>query len=178
MASGLTAEEMVALWEEHLRYEFDTRNTEDTLDTMAEDAYVNHIPTLTGGYGKAQLGQFYSQRFIPKMPDDTAMVSVSRTVGADRLVDELVFSFTHDIQMDWMLPGVTPTGKRVRIPLVVIVEFSDRKLAHEHIYWDQASVLLQLGLLDGTTLPVLGAVTADKVLDPSIRPNELIERAG
>ncbi len=173
MASGLTSDEMVALWEEHIKYEFETRNTDETLETMVEDAYVNHIPTLTGGYGKSQLGPFYSQHFIPKMPADTRMVSVSRTVGADQLVDELVFSFTHDIQMDWMLPGVAPTGKRVQIPLVAIVEFRDRKLAHEHIYWDQASVLVQIGLLDGSNLPVLGSITADKVLDPSIKPTEL-----
>ena len=173
MASGLTPDEMVALWEEHITYEFATRNTEETLETMVEDAYVNHIPTLTGGYGKAQLGEFYAQHFIPKMPADTGMVSVSRTVGADQLVDELVFSFTHDVQMDWMLPGVAPTGKHVRIPLVAIVAFRDRKLAHEHIYWDQGSVLVQLGLLDDSILPVLGAITADKVLDPSIKPTEL-----
>ena len=89
----------------------------------------------------------------------------------------MVFSFTHDMQMDWMLPGVRPTGKRVQIPLVAIVEFRHRKLVHEHIYWDQASVLVQIGLLDPTSLPVLGAITADKVLDPSIKPNELIEKS-
>jgi carboxymethylenebutenolidase len=89
----------------------------------------------------------------------------------------MVFEFTHTIKMDWMLPGVAPTGKHVKVPLVVIVHFRDGKLAHEHIYWDQASVLVQLGLLDGSKLPVAGAESADKVLDPSLPANHLMERA-
>ncbi len=133
------------LWEAHVRYEFATRNTEDTLATMVEDAYVNHIPVLTGGVGRDALREFYSRRFIPQMPPDTEMTPISRTIGADQVVDEMVFTFTHTIRMDWMLPGLAPTGKRVEIALVAIVRFRDGKLAHEHIYWDQASVLVQLG---------------------------------
>ncbi len=178
MADDLTPEQMIELWDEHLRHEFDTRRTEDTLDTMVEDAYVNHIPTLTGGYGKGQLREFYSRHFIPKMPKDTEVRSVSRTAGGNQVVDEVIFSFTHDIEMDWMLPGVPPTGKRVEVPLVAIIQFRGDKLAHEHIYWDQASVLVQIGLLDPDELPVLGKATADKVLDPSITPNELLQRIG
>jgi carboxymethylenebutenolidase len=132
---------------------------------MAEDAYVNHIPVLTGGRGKAELRRFYSTDFIPKMPPDTTLTPISRTVGKDQLVDEMIFSFTHTIEMPWMLPGIAPTNKRVRIPLVAIVHFREGKLAHEHIYWDQASVLKQIGLLTDTTLPVRGAETADKVLE-------------
>ena len=152
------------LWEEHVRYEFSTHNIDDTLKTMVEDAYVNHIPVLTGGVGKEELREFYSQRFIPQMPPDTEMVPVSRTIGEDQLVDEMVFKFTHTIAMDWMLPGVPPTGRRVEVPLVAIVHFREGKLAHEHIYWDQASVLVQLGLLDPARLPVVGVETARKVL--------------
>lgn len=166
------------LWDEHVKYEFATRNTDDTLKTMVEDAYVNHVPVLTGGNGHNQLREFYSQRFIPKMPADTKMTAISRTVGTDTLVDEMVFEFTHNLEMDWMLPGIAPTGKQVRVPLVVIVHFRNGKLAHEHIYWDQASVLVQLGLLDSTRLPVAGAETAGKVLDPALPSNHLIERAG
>ena len=165
------------LWEEHVRYEFVTRNTEDTLATMVEDAYVNHIPVLTGGLGRDQLREFYSKRFIPQMPPDTEMVPISRTIGTDQVVDEMVVKFTHTIRMDWMLPGIAPTGKRVEIPLVAVVRFRDGKLAHEHIYWDQASVLVQLGLLDATTLPVAGIETARKVLNPSLPSNALIDRA-
>jgi carboxymethylenebutenolidase len=165
------------LWDEHVRYEFATRDTEDTLRTMVEDAYVNHVPVLTGGVGRDELREFYSRRFIPQMPPDTSMTPVSRTVGADRVVDEMVFDFTHTIEMDWMLPGVKPTGKHVRVPLIVVVHFRDGRLAHEHIYWDQASVLVQLGLIDGEGLPVAGAESASKVLDPSLPANRLIERA-
>lgn len=165
------------LWDEHVKYEFATRDTEDTLRTMVEDAYVNHVPVLTGGVGRDELREFYSKRFIPQMPPDTSMTPVSRTVGADRVVDEMVFEFTHTIEMDWMLPGVKPTGRHVRVPLIVVVHFRAGKLAHEHIYWDQASVLAQLGLLDTTRLPVAGVESAEKVLDPSLPANRLIERA-
>ena len=165
------------LWEAHVRYEFATRNTEDTLATMVDDAYVNHIPVLTGGVGRDALREFYSRRFIPQMPPDTQMTAISRTIGTDQVVDEMVFTFTHTIRMDWMLPGLAPTGKRVEIPLVAIVRFRDGKLAHEHIYWDQASVLVQLGLLDPAHLPVAGHETARKALDPRLPSNALIERA-
>jgi len=163
-------------WDEHVKYEFATRDTEDTLKTMVPDAYVNHVPVLTGGVGHDQLREFYSQRFIPQMPPDTSMTPVSRTIGIDRVVDEMVFEFTHTIKMDWMLPGLAPTGKHVKIPLVVIVHFRDGKLAHEHIYWDQASVLAQIGLIEAGKLPVAGVETAEKVLDPSLPANELMER--
>jgi carboxymethylenebutenolidase len=105
------------------------------------------------------------------------MIPVSRAIGDDRLADELIFQFTHAIEMDWMLPGILPTGKRVEVPLVVIVHFRDGKLAHEHIYWDQASVLVQLGLLDADALPVAGRESARKVLDASFPSNALIVRA-
>jgi hypothetical protein len=105
------------LWEEHIRHEFATHDTEETLATMVDDAYVNHIPTLTGGVGKRELRDFYSKRFIPQMPPDTEMTPISRTIGTDQLVDEMVLKFTHTIRMDWMVPGVPPTGKRVEVPL-------------------------------------------------------------
>ena len=151
------------LWEEHTAHEFDTRDTEATLRTMVEDAYVNHVPVLTGGRGRAALREFYSKDFIPAMPPDTKLHPISRTIGEEQLVDEMIFSFTHTLEMPWMLPGVKPTGKRVEIPLVVIVKFRDGKLAHEHIYWDQASVLKQVGLLNDSSLPVFGVETATKV---------------
>jgi carboxymethylenebutenolidase len=155
--------DLIALWEAHTAHEFSTRDTEATLDTMVDDAYVNHIPVLTGGHGKAALRAFYSRDFIPKMPPDTTLTPISRTVGENQLVDEMIFAFTHTMEMPWMLPGVAPTGKRVEVPLVAIVRFRDGKLAHEHIYWDQASVLKQIGLLTDDSLPVRGAETAEKV---------------
>ena len=160
-------------WDDHVKYEFATRNTDDTLETMVVDAYVNHVPVMTGGVGHEELREFYSTRFIPQMPPDTAMTPVSRTIGVDQVVDEMVFEFTHTIKMDWMLPGVEPTGKHVKVALVVIVHFRDGKLAHEHIYWDQASVLAQLGLIDATKLPVVGVESAEKVLNPTLPSNKM-----
>ena len=171
------ASELERLWEEHIRHEFSTRNTDETLKTMVEDAYVDHVPVLTGGSGQDELRQFYSTHFIPKMPPDMEMIPVSRTIGTDQLVDEMVIKFTHSIEMDWMLPGIPPTGRRVEVPLVVIVRFRDEKLAHEHIYWDQASVLAQLGLIDAEKLPIADAESARKVLDPVVPANLLIWRA-
>src|SRR6202049_2033422 len=162
---------LAGLWEEHMRHQFDTKNTEETLATMVEDAYVNHIPVMTGGGGRAELREVYATHFIPKMPPDMAMTPLSRTIGTDQLVDEMVIRFTHTVEIDWMLPGIAPTGLPVEVALVVIVRFRDGKLAHEHIYWDQASVLAQLGLIDAATLPVCGADTARKALDPSSPAN-------
>jgi carboxymethylenebutenolidase len=156
--------DLPALWQQHTDHEFVTRDTEATLATMVDDAYVNHVPVLTGGRGKEALRAFYSRDFIPKMPPDTTLVPVSRTVGEDQLVDEMIFCFTHTEEMPWMLPGVAPTNRPVKIPLVVIVKFRDGKLAHEHIYWDQASVLKQIGLLTDPSLPVFGVETAEKVI--------------
>ena len=121
------------LWDEHTRHEFTTKDTESTLNTMVEDAYVNHVPVLTGGFGKDALRAFYSRHFIPCMPPDTTLTPISRTVGENQLVDEMIFSFTHTQEMPWMLPGVAPTDRRVEVPLVAIVQFRDGKLAHEHI---------------------------------------------
>ena len=104
--------DLVRLWEDHIRHEFETRSTEDTLDTMVEDAYVDHVPVLTGGSGKAELREFYATHFIPRMPPDMEMVPISRTIGRDQIVDEMVIKFTHSVEMDWMLPGIPPTGLR------------------------------------------------------------------
>jgi len=156
--------DLPALWQQHTDHEFVTRDTEATLATMVDDAYVNHVPVLTGGRGKEALRAFYSRDFIPRMPPDTTLVPVSRTVGEDQLVDEMIFCFNHTEEMPWMLPGVAPTNRFVKIPLVVIVKFRDGKLAHEHIYWDQASVLKQIGLLTDPSLPVFGVETAEKVI--------------
>ena len=165
------------LWDEHMRHEFASKDTDHTLETMVEDASVNHVPVLTGGTGRSQLRQFYAQYFIPQMPPDLEIIPISRTIGEDRLVDEMVARFTHSVRMDWALPGIAPTGKRVVLPLVVVVQFRGGKLASERIYWDQASLLVQLGLLKADGLPVVGVESGNKVLDPTLPSNELIERA-
>jgi carboxymethylenebutenolidase len=164
------------LWDAHTNYEFVTRDVAATMRTMVAEPYVNHVPVMTGGVGARDLARFYANHFIPKCPKDIAMVPVSRTIGADRVVDEMVVSFTHDTEIDWMLPGVAPTGRRVEVPLVAIVGFRGDKLYHEHIYWDQASVLLQIGLLDPQGLPVAGAETAHKLLDETQPSNSLMRR--
>jgi carboxymethylenebutenolidase len=163
-----------ALWEKHTMYEFGTRDVAATMKTMVSSPYVNHIPTMTGGVGAAELARFYANHFIPKCPKDTKLVPISRTIGADRLVDEMLFCFTHDIEIDWMLPGTKPTGKYVEVPLVAIVNFRGDKLYHEHIYWDQASVLVQIGLIDPMNLPVAGIATAKKLVDQTLPSNTLM----
>jgi carboxymethylenebutenolidase len=170
--------DLVALWEAHCRYEFETRDVEATMATMVAEPYVNHVPTMTGGVGYAQLKRFYRDHFIGGNPPDTELSPVSRTVGEDQIVDEMIFKFTHTSEIDWLAPGVKPTGRRVEVPLVAIVRFEDGKVAHEHIYWDQASVLVQMGLLDPTGLPVAGVETAFKVIDKTQPSNALMARWG
>jgi carboxymethylenebutenolidase len=168
--------DLVALWEEHCRFEFETRDVDATMATMVAEPYVNHVPTMTGGVGHANLKRFYKYHFIGGNPPDTALLPVSRTIGADQIVDEMIFMFTHTSAVDWMLPGVAPTGRRVEIPLVAIVRFVDGKVAHEHIYWDQASVLVQIGLLAPSGLPVAGIETTRKVQDHTRPSNTLMPR--
>src|SRR5690348_3336966 len=156
--------DLARIWEEHTKHEFQTQNLNSTLATMAEDGYVNHIPVMTGAAGKAALREFYGRQFIPCMPPDTTLTPVSRTVGQNQLVDEMIFSFTHSQEMPWMLPGIAPTNRRVEVPLVAIVGFREGKVAFERVYWDQASVLKQVGLLVDSSLPVFGAETAGKVV--------------
>jgi carboxymethylenebutenolidase len=172
----MPAHDLVALWEEHCRHEFETRDVDATMATMVAAPYVNHVPTMTGGVGHDQLKRFYKYHFIGENPLDTRLMPVSRTVGADQIVDEMLFSFTHTSEIDWMLPGIAPTGRAVEIPLVAIVRFDNGKVAHEHIYWDQASVLVQVGLLDPKGLPIAGAATARKVADKTQPSNEMMPR--
>jgi carboxymethylenebutenolidase len=169
--------DLVSLWEEHTRYEFETRDVDATMATMVAEPYVNHVPTLAGGVGHDDLKRFYKYHFIGGNPPDTTLTPISRTVGADQIVDEMLFSFTHTSVIDWMLPDIAPTGKRVEVALVAIVRFRDGKLAHEHIYWDQASVLVQIGLLDPAGLPVAGVESARKVVDKTLPSNGLMQAA-
>ncbi len=162
------------LWDAHTLHEFATRNVDATMATMVDEPYVNHIPTMTGGVGHHQLQRFYKYHFVNSNPPDTRLIPVSRTIGADRLVDEMVFCFTHSCEIPWMLPGIAPTGRYVEIPLVAIVNFRGDKLYHEHIYWDQASVLVQIGLLDASGLPVAGIATAKKLIDETLPSNEMM----
>jgi carboxymethylenebutenolidase len=168
--------DLAALWEAHCSYEFETRDVDATMATMVASPYVNHIPTMTGGVGHDELKRFYKYHFIGGNPPDIKLVPISRTIGDDQLVDEMLFCFTHTQEIDFMLPGVAATGRRIEIPLVAIVKFVDGKVAHEHIYWDQASVLVQVGLLDPKDLPVAGIETARKLINEKLPSNQLMTR--
>ncbi|EMC95770.1 hypothetical protein BAUCODRAFT_71739 [Baudoinia panamericana UAMH 10762] len=179
--------DLESIWESHVGLEFATKDAAATMRTMVDEPYVNHIPTLTGGIGQKDLFLFYRDYFIPQNPPSLSMKLVSRTIGTDRVVDEMIISFKHTQTIPWMLPDVPPTGKVVHVALVSVVCIRGGKLYHEHIYWDQASVLVQIGLLDPKLvpenmkkqglqrLPVYGSETAAKVLDEDCQPsNELI----
>jgi len=169
------AEDIAAVFDDHVAAEFVDRDLDAAMATMAEDPYVYHVPVMTGGVGWESVRQFYGDHFIGKWPEDTEITPVSRTIGENQLVDELVISFTHDIEMDAILPRVPPTGRRVRLPFCVVVKFEEDAVAHEHIYWDNASLLFQVGLLDSAGLPVTGGEQADNLLERGARPtNELI----
>ena len=164
------------IWDRHTELEFAVRAAEETMTTMVPEPYVNHVPVMTGGTGFDQTLQFYKNHFIPTSPKDSALVPISRTVGVDRIADEMLFCFTHDVEIDWMLPGIKPTGKYVQIPLVAIVRFRGDKIHSEHIYWDQASVLVQIGVLDAKLYPTAGVETAKKAFDENLPSNTLMAR--
>ncbi|KAF3806267.1 hypothetical protein GCG54_00006029 [Colletotrichum gloeosporioides] len=188
--------DLEAVWEEHTLFEFGERNVDKTMATMVEQPYVNHIPTLTGGVGRARLTNFYTNHFIFNNPEDTELELVSRTVGIDRVIDEFVFKCTHDKVIDWLLPGVPPTGKHLSIPFTSVVNVRGDHLHHEHIAWDQATALRQLGLLpdylpfpyqiNGSgpssgkkfeyRLPVAGVESAHKLVDEgAVESNGMFE---
>ena len=157
---------MIALFEKHVGAEL-AGDLDTTMNTMSDNPHLHNIPTMVGGVGRDGVRAFYHDHLVGKFfPPDVKMVSVSRTVGEDRIVDEGYLSFTHTMVIDWMLPGVAPTGKPVEMAVVVVAGIEGDKITYEHIYWDQASVLVQIGLLDPAGLPVVGAESARKVLDP------------
>ena len=158
-----------AVFDLHIKREFEDHDVDATMQTMTSEPYVHHVPMMTGGVGYSAVYNFYKNHFIGKMPDDTKVVRISRTIDKDQVVDELMVSFTHDREVDFMLPGVPPTGKYVELPHVVVMKFKDGKISHEHIYWDQASLLVQVGLLDPKLLPVTGREQAKRLLELSQR---------
>jgi carboxymethylenebutenolidase len=170
-----TKETLSSAWDRHIASEFNAKSADEALATMAAAPHVNMVPLMIGGRGRDELHDFYANHFLNQIPPDMELVPVSRTIGQGRVVDELIGRFTHSIRMDWLLPGVPPTGRRVELPFVVVVQFEGDKLAHEHLYWDQASVLVQVDLLE-RTLPVRGGEIAAQVLNPTQPMNELIRR--
>jgi carboxymethylenebutenolidase len=171
-----TEETLSSLWDQHIASEFVAKSPDQMLATMTSEPYVNAVPLMIGGRGRSEVREFYANHLLSQIPPDMEMVPVSRTIGQGRIVDEFIARFTHSIRMDWLLPGIASTGKRVEIPMVVIVQFEGDKVAYERLYWDQASLLLQVGLLD-RTLPVRGGEIAAQILNPTQPMNELIRRA-
>jgi carboxymethylenebutenolidase len=167
-----------ATFDAHTQAEFQDLDVDATMATMAGDPYVHHVPTITGGNGAEGVRDFYSRHFIGQWPDDTETRQISRTVGESQVVDELLVSFTHDRALEIMLPGIAPTGRHISVPLVVVVGFEDGKVKHEHIYWDQASVLVQAGILDPGDLPVTGSEQAESFLDQRRPKNRLLGTDG
>lgn len=159
------APDLGAVFDQHVASEFEERNVDATMRTMVDEPYVWHVPALTGAAGGDAVRHFYSTQFIGQTPADATLQPIARTVSANRVIDEFVFEFTHDREVPFMLPGIPPTGRKVRIPMVVVMGFEDGKVAYEHIYWDQASLLVQIGLLDASALPVAGAEQAERLLE-------------
>jgi carboxymethylenebutenolidase len=156
--------DLSALFDGHIAREFADLDVDATMETMVDEPYVYCVPVMTGGFGGQGVRRFYSEHFINQIPKDAKVTPISRTIGKDQVVDELIVSFTHNTQWDYLLPGIPPTGKKVELPHVVVMKFEDGKVAHEHVWWDQASLLVQVGLLDPEKLPVVGVEQARRLL--------------
>ena len=156
--------DLSVLFDGHIAREFADLDVDATMKTMVPEPYVHCVPIMTGGSGGEGVRHFYSEHFINQIPMDAKVTPISRTVGKDQVVDEFILSFTHNTQWDYLLPGIPPTGKTVELAHVLVMKFENGKVAHEHVWWDQASLLVQLGLLDPGGLPMVGIEQARKLL--------------
>jgi carboxymethylenebutenolidase len=139
---------LLAAWQQHTYAEFVLKDADAALAAMTEHPYLLMIATGTACVGKAAVREYYADHFLPAIPSDLELQSLSQTIGSDRLVEEMVVRFTHTIEMDWLLPTLRPTGRRAEFIIAAVIGFEDGKVAHEHIYWDQATLLSQMGVLD------------------------------
>src|SRR4051794_15361438 len=160
-----TGPDLGAIFDEHVASEFEAKDIDATMRTMVKEPYVWHVPVLTGASGGEEVRRFYSPRVIRHTPAGAGLRPISPAGSAGRGIDEVVLEFPHDAEIPFMLPGVAPTGRRARVPTVVVMGFEGDKVAYEHIYWDQATLLVQLGLLDSSALPVSGAEQAERLLE-------------
>lgn len=163
----------IEVWDAHTAADFDQRDADAAVATMTEHPVLVHVPAGTGATGREPLPCFYRDISIPQIPPDVELELPSRTVGQNRVIDEFVFRCTHSLKMDWFAPGLEPTGRGLKVPHVGLVAFENGKTASEYVYWDHATVLLQVGVL-GEDLPVLGADQAARLLDPDAPANALI----
>ena len=176
--SSASAEKAITgLWDTHLEAEFAHKSPDEAMATMTDDPQVTIIPTLIGGRGTEELHHFYAKHFLNQLPPDMDVTSLTRTVGQGRVVDELVIRFTHTVQMDWVLPGVPPTGKHIEFAMVVVVYTENGRISAENLYWDTASIMRQAGLITDPKLPILGAEHARNMIHHTAPLNELIHRA-
>jgi carboxymethylenebutenolidase len=139
---------VLAAWQQHTYAEFVLKDADAALATMTESPYVFLIASAVARVGRAAVHEFYANKFLPKIPPDLEIISLSQTIGNDRMVEEMLIRFTHSIDMDWLLPGLQPTGRRAEFIVAALIQIEDGKVAHEHLYWDHATVLSQLGVLD------------------------------
>jgi carboxymethylenebutenolidase len=139
---------LVAAWQQHTYAEFVLKDADAAIATMTENPYLLMIATGTACIGRAAVREYYADQFLPAIPPDLELASLSQTIGSDRLVEEMVVRFTHTIEMDWLLPTLRPSGRRAEFIIAAVIGFEDGKVAHEHIYWDQATLLSQMGVLD------------------------------
>lgn len=167
---------LIDVWDAHTAAEFEKGDADAAIATMTDRPVLIHVPVNTGATGREELRKFYAEIFIPQMPGDAELELITRSVGQGRIIDEFILHLTHTLRMDWFVPGVEPTGRRLSVPHVGIIAFENGLIASEHIYWDQATVLAQLGLLDAGRLPVLGADQCDRLLDANAPVNQLIDR--
>ena len=157
-------QEMINVLEQHVEAEM-KGDLELTMSTMIDNPHLLNIPNMMGGDDFEGVKTFYKDHLVGKFfPPDVEFNRISLTIGKDQIVEELVICFTHTQKIDWCLPNIEPTNKKVKMSVVVVAGIKDKKLTHEHIYWDQASVLVQAGLLDSKNLPVVGDQSANKLL--------------
>jgi carboxymethylenebutenolidase len=143
----MSIQDNLRLWDEHIKGEFMTKSAEESLATMVEDASVITVPTGWGGKGKAALKPLYRDEFIPSIPPSWTHTTINKVATDDYIIEEAKIHLVHTQQMDWFLPGIPPTNKPIEFDIVLVVQFRDGKMAAERIYWDQASVLRQIGRL-------------------------------
>lgn len=165
---------LIDVWEAHTASEFEQGNADAAIATMTDHPVLIHVPVGTGATGREPLRKFYAEVFIPQLPKDAELELLTRTVTPARLVDEFILRFTHDIRMDWFAPGIEPTGRQLAVPHVAVIGFEGGLMCSEHIYWDQATVLRQMGVIDKGRA-IMGADQCDRLLDPSAPANTLID---
>lgn len=166
---------LIEMWEAHTAAEFEQKDADAAIATMADHPVLIHVPVGTGATGRDAVRKFYARIMIPQTPEDFRLQGLTRSVGQNRIIDEFIVRFTHSVRMDWFAPGIEPTGRRIAVPHVAVIAFEDGRISSEHIYWDHATVLRQMGLLDAS-LPVMDAGQCDRMLNVEAPANELIDR--